>query len=38
VHYLSSAGDLWLPVGYRQTEPIAVTDYLAAAPWSRPLD
>jgi hypothetical protein len=38
VHYLSSAGDLWLPVGYRETTPVPVTEYLTAAPWSRPLE
>ena len=38
VHYLSSAGDLWLPVGYRETAPLPVTDYLASAPWSKPVD
>jgi hypothetical protein len=38
VHYLSSAGDLWLPVGYRETAPLPVTDYLSKAPWSKPVD
>jgi hypothetical protein len=38
VHYLSSAGDLWLPVGYRETAPLLVDQYLASAPWSRPVD
>jgi soluble lytic murein transglycosylase-like protein len=37
VHYLSSAGDIWLPVGYREPTAIAVDEYLAAAPWSRPV-
>jgi membrane-bound lytic murein transglycosylase B len=38
VHYLSSAGDLWLPVGYHEAAPIPVDRYLARAPWSRPVD
>jgi membrane-bound lytic murein transglycosylase B len=36
IYYLSASGDLWLPVGYRNTEPKPVTDYLATAPWSAP--
>jgi membrane-bound lytic murein transglycosylase B len=36
IYYFSSAGDLWLPVGYRQAAPVPVADYLAAAPWSAP--
>ncbi len=36
IYYFSSAGDLWLPAGYRQTTAIAVKDYLATAPWSAP--
>jgi hypothetical protein len=38
VHYLSAAGDLWLPVGYHEAAPIPVEQYLARAPWSRPVD
>jgi hypothetical protein len=38
VHYLSSAGDLWLPAGYLETAPVPVEEYLARAPWSRPVD
>jgi len=37
IHYVSAAGDLWLPVGYRQDQRIAVDDYLAEAPWSMPI-
>lgn len=37
IHYLSSVGDLWLPVGYLEPEAVAVTDYLARAPWSAPV-
>jgi hypothetical protein len=36
VHYLSSAGDLWLPEGYREPAPVPVAEYLARAPWSSP--
>jgi Transglycosylase SLT domain len=36
IYYLSQAGDLWLPVGYRQPTPISVADYLRQAPWSAP--
>ena len=36
IHYLSAAGDLWLPVGYLEPEPVPVADYLTRAPWSRP--
>jgi membrane-bound lytic murein transglycosylase B len=36
IYYFSSAGDLWLPVGYRQATALAVQQYLAAAPWSAP--
>lgn len=32
VHYLTTAGDVWLPVGYEATEPIPVTDYLETHP------
>ena len=30
--YLSTSGDVWLPVGFEQLERIAVTDYIAANP------
>jgi hypothetical protein len=36
IYYLSASGDLWLPVGYRNTEPKPVADYLAVSPWSAP--
>jgi hypothetical protein len=36
IYYLSSAGDLWLPTGYREPQPVPVADYLARAPWSAP--
>ena len=36
VHFGATAGDLWLPVGYGQTSPIAVDRYLQQAPWSAP--
>jgi hypothetical protein len=36
VHYLSSAGDLWLPEGYREPVSVPVAEYLARAPWSSP--
>ena len=36
IYYLSSAGDLWLPVGYLEPEAVPVADYLARAPWSAP--
>jgi membrane-bound lytic murein transglycosylase B len=38
IHYLSAAGDLWLPVGTREPAAVPVTDYLARAPWSAPAD
>jgi len=36
IHFNAAAGDLWLPVGYNQPRPIAVTDYLRQHPESRP--
>jgi hypothetical protein len=36
IYYLSSVGDLWLPVGYRQPAAQPVATYLAQAPWSKP--
>lgn len=30
--YLSTSGDVWLPVGFEQLERVAVTDYIAANP------
>jgi membrane-bound lytic murein transglycosylase B len=36
IYYLSSVGDLWLPVGYRQSTAVPVATYLAQAPWSAP--
>lgn len=32
VYYLTTAGDVWLPVGYEATEPIPVSEYLATHP------
>jgi hypothetical protein len=34
IHYFAAIGDLWLPVGYRQEEPIAASAYVAGSPWS----
>jgi hypothetical protein len=34
VHFFAAIGDLWLPVGYHQDEPIPATEYVAGAPWS----
>lgn len=36
IHYASAAGDLWLPVGYNQPTPLAVTTYLERFPASAP--
>ena len=36
IHYSSSAGDLWFPVGYRVEEVTPAVEYLADAPWSAP--
>jgi hypothetical protein len=36
IHYASSAGDLWLPVGYSQSRPLAVSTYLERFPGSAP--
>lgn len=36
IHVASTAGDLWLPVGYAQTQPIPVNAYLARLPASAP--
>uniref|UniRef100_UPI001600CF46 lytic transglycosylase domain-containing protein n=1 Tax=Nocardioides pelophilus TaxID=2172019 RepID=UPI001600CF46 len=30
--YLSTIGDLWLPIGYREPAPVPVRDYVAAHP------
>jgi hypothetical protein len=32
VYYRTTAGDVWLPVGYMSTSPIPVEDYLADHP------
>lgn len=37
IHIATSAGDLWLPVGYHQTRPLAVESYLQHMPASRPI-
>lgn len=36
IHVHTEAGDLWLPVGYAQSEPIPVTTYLRQVPASAP--
>ncbi len=36
VHVPTSAGDIWLPVGYHQRTPISVEAYLAQRPESAP--
>ena len=34
IHYDTNAGDLWLPIGYAQKQPIDVRDYLEDVPIS----
>jgi len=36
VHFASGMGDLWLPVGYRQSQPISVATFLKLSPASAP--
>jgi membrane-bound lytic murein transglycosylase B len=36
IHVQTTAGDLWLPVGYEQRKPIAVAEYLKQVPGSAP--
>jgi len=36
IHFNAADGDLWLPVGYNQADPIDVKDYLKTHPTSRP--
>ncbi len=36
IHFAADGGDLWLPLGYGQSRPIAVSAHLAAMPASRP--
>jgi hypothetical protein len=36
IHFHAEAGDLWLPVGYAQNQPIAVTTWLQQVPASAP--
>ena len=36
VHFATSAGDIWLPVGYNQSKPIPVINYLRRMPSSAP--
>ncbi len=36
IHYASEAGDLWLPVGYHQEQPVPVSAYLKRFPASAP--
>lgn len=36
IHFISNAGDLWLPVGYQQRQRLPVQAYLKQAPGSAP--
>ncbi len=36
IHFFASAGDLWLPVGTREPEPVPVDEWLARNPWAAP--
>ncbi len=36
IHVQSAAGDLWLPVGYAQSQPVPVATYLQQVPASAP--
>ncbi len=36
IHFLSTAGDLWLPVGYNQPRPLPIDQYLRRFPVSAP--
>ena len=36
IHFNAADGDLWLPMGYHQSKPITVEDYLKNHPTSRP--
>jgi len=36
VHFAAAPGDLWLPVGYNQTKPVAATSWLQATPAGAP--
>ncbi len=36
IHFISNAGDLWLPVGYEQRQRLPVQAYLKQAPGSAP--
>jgi len=36
IHYASAAGDVWLPVGYLQPQPVAVRAWLLASPAGAP--
>ena len=36
IHFTAADGDLWLPVGYHQTKPITVENYLKNHPTSLP--
>ena len=36
IHYAADGGDLWLPLGYRQTRPLPVAAHLRQMPASRP--
>jgi hypothetical protein len=36
IHFASAAGDLWLPVGYHQEQPLPVSDWLRLHPASAP--
>lgn len=36
IHFAAAGGDLWLPVGYEQRQPLAVAAYRQLAPFSAP--
>jgi hypothetical protein len=36
IHYAAAGGDLWLPLGYRQSRPIPVALYRRLMPVSLP--
>ena len=36
IHFAAAGGDLWLPVGYAQSQPVAVTAHLRRQPASAP--
>jgi membrane-bound lytic murein transglycosylase B len=36
IHYASAAGDIWLPVGYQESRPVAVLSWLKSNPVGTP--